>query len=795
MGKSSLLLLSALALAGGCTGKSLLEKEYSPELIKNAVAKRPVIKPYAIPEVKGAKLFILAENGKTSYVIKKSGDEVSNFAASELAKYLKKSTGADFTQPGGKNTLTLEISGREPADGFTVTVDKSGNVIISGNNGRGLVYGVYDFLERAAGCRFFGPFDYMEVVPETVKLTVPEFTLTETPAMTSRFPHYCNKTAFPGALEHIYAMADYCTKNRYNVELQSFDSRRFGKQGKVRRSTAFYAPRGGVTLLPESWGHNYHRWIPPEKYFATHPEYFAFDNSTKTWRAESSMICTTSPAVHELLAETARKQFAARPELTRFAVMQEDGNRLWCQCAACLAVNPDGRNIDSGTDNNLFLANAVAKKIAPGRVVTYAYASTVKPPKVVKPLDNVEILYCQYGTKNPGLMPWEDSTAKELFQWAKVSGNLDIYSYGYLNPAYTFPNAKAHIASFRCYNLLGIKGTTHEMNEQWTSVMPYQYYLMARLSWNPWIDDTAFRKDYFSKLYGRAGEVMEQIYLMQDRALSAPANQIHTSQWHTMTVVPVKDTAKSYELLAEAEKLADGDKRILKAIEVQRKGVRYLDMMSRAVNAVSDFRTAPSREAYAKAEDLLKALEKELDYLELNRFVKKRGARHLRADLRDAWENYLNELEFKSKYTVVCRLDKGWKFMPDPDGSGDKAKYYAANLDDSKWHNIKVGTAWENDGFPGHNGVGWYRLTLDIPAGKKNPALHFGAADERAWVYLDGKYIGGQHDGPVKVLWKRPFAVKLPPDLAPGRHQLTVKVVDTAGDGGLYKPVSLVVFK
>ncbi len=794
MKKISFLLLAVVFLSGCYTKPWLLRQEFSPALIEQAVNSHPTVVPYEIPAQEDAKVFTLADKGRTAYRIKKDKDQVSTFAAAELAKYLQQVTGADFTSKHGKRTITLDINDEGPADGFSIEVDSDGDITIEGNNGRGLVYGVYDFLERVAGCRFFGPFDFMEVVPQKKKLVVPEFELTEEPAMVSRFPHYCNKTRFKEALKHIYAMADYCTKNRYNVELQSFDGK-FGATKPAPRSAAFYAPRGGVMLLPKQWGHNYHKWLPPEKYFKKHPQFFSFDNSTKTWRAEHAMICTTNTTVHDILAEIARRQFAANPNLTRFAVMQEDGTRLWCQCPTCLAVNPDGQNLDSGTDNNLFLANAVASKIAPKRVVTYAYASTIRPPKAVKPLDNVEILYCQYGTKNPGLMPWEDDTAKNLFQWAQISDNLDIYSYGYLNPAYTFPNAEAHIASFRTYNLLGIKATTHEMNEQWTTIMPYQYYLLARLSWNPWIDTDAFRKDYFEKMYGAAGKTMEELYCLQDRALSALSNQVHTSQWHTMTAVPAVDTAKSYQLLYLAEEQAGDDKRILKAIAIQRIGVKYLDMMAKAIHAVAAFRSAPSKDAYATADRLLKQLEKELGYLEPNRLVKMRGAKHLRGDLQDAWDDYVNNLEFHHKYTVVRQLDKNWKFMPDSDGTGDKAKYYAANLDDSQWHNIKVGIAWEYAGFPGHDGVGWYRLNLDVPANANGLAIYFAAADERAWVYLDGQYIGGQHVGSVNILWKRPFVVQLPKNLTPGKHQLTVKVVDTAGDGGLYKPVSLVVTK
>ncbi len=59
-------------------------------------------------------------------------------------------------------------------------------------------------------------------------------------------------------------------------------------------------------------------------------------------------------------------------------------------------------------------------------------------------------------------------------------------------------------------------------------------------------------------------------------------------------------------------------------------------------------------------------------------------------------------------------------------------------------------------------------------------------------MYLDGKYIGGHHEGDIGVLWEEPFAVALPDNTGPGMHQLTVKVIDSTGAGGLWGDVYLV---
>ncbi len=752
--------------------------------------------PYTIQTKSGAKVFTLAESGRTFYRIQAEQDAVSQFAASELAKYLKRASGVDFIvddTPRNNPVIRLKITIQKPEDGFSITVDSQGNILIAGNNGRGLIYGIYDFLERVAGCRFFGPFDYLEVVPKTEKLTVPEFHLSDAPLMDYRFPHYCNNTRQQGALAHIYAMADYCTKNRYNVELQRFNFR-YGQTPREVRSREFYAKRGGIIPLPERWGHNFHIWLPPEQYFAKHPEYYCYDRATRSWRAKNAQLCTTNPEVAEKLANIARKQFAKHPELTHFGVMQEDGHRLWCQCDKCLAINPSRSNLGSATDNNLFLANAVAKKIGPEkRVMTYAYAVTASPPKAVTPLPNVDILYCQYGGDSPSRMPWEDATAREILEWAKLSnGNLNIYSYNYLTPFYTFPNAAAHIASFRYYNLLGIRASTQEMFDTWHSVNPYQYYLSARLAWNPWFDEDKFRQDYFQKLYGPASKAMEEIYLRLDQALSNRENQIAITQWEAYTAIPDHELQKCWKLLALAETQGGSNQRIQAAINAQKAGIRYLEAVSKALNCIREYRLTPSPANCSAATDAVNSLEKQVLRIIPQHLGDARRISYLRQIIEDIKAATVSQTEFQQKYHIVSRLNHGWKFMTDLDGKGDQRKYYASDFNDRQWHDIKVGSSWEKQGFPDYDGTGWYRIKVEIPPGKHKLLLYFGAADERAWVYFDGKYIGGQHEGDVGILWKTPFTVSLPESIPPGKHQLTVKVIDTAGQGGLYKDVFLV---
>ena len=95
-------------------------------------------------------------------------------------------------------------------------------------------------------------------------------------------------------------------------------------------------------------------------------------------------------------------------------------------------------------------------------------------------------------------------------------------------------------------------------------------------------------------------------------------------------------------------------------------------------------------------------------------------------------------------------------------------------------------------------GLGWYRTTVtfpDKPAGTINEAvLHFEAVDESTWVWINGEYAGVHDIGPAG--WRTPFDMDITPFVKwGGANQITVRVLNTAGAGGIYEPVEFQVLK
>ena len=55
-------------------------------------------------------------------------------------------------------------------------------------------------------------------------------------------------------------------------------------------------------------------------------------------------------------------------------------------------------------------------------------------------------------------------------------------------------------------------------------------------------------------------------------------------------------------------------------------------------------------------------------------------------------------------------ITNGWKFK-----TGDSVAYANSKFNDTDWPPIKIGAAWETQGYDKYDGFAWYRLHIVIP--------------------------------------------------------------------------------
>ena len=148
--------------------------------------------------------------------------------------------------------------------------------------------------------------------------------------------------------------------------------------------------------------------------------------------------------------------------------------------------------------------------------------------------------------------------------------------------------------------------------------------------------------------------------------------------------------------------------------------------------------------------------------------------------------------EILKTHEKLADAPRTWEFRLDPQEAGVKEEWFATVLPEGKlreWKPIKIGEWWEPQGHA-HDGYAWYRVSLPVPAATPGRKLFlaFGAVDESAWVYADGKLVH-EHDMGESG-WKTPFLVDLA-EAVRGKEkvQLTVRALDRIGMGGIWKNV------
>jgi alpha-galactosidase len=140
-------------------------------------------------------------------------------------------------------------------------------------------------------------------------------------------------------------------------------------------------------------------------------------------------------------------------------------------------------------------------------------------------------------------------------------------------------------------------------------------------------------------------------------------------------------------------------------------------------------------------------------------------------------------------------ITKGWRFK-----TGDDPQWAAPLTSDSSWSPIKIGEAWEVQGYANYDGFAWYRLHVLIPSSIKNKAFlkekmrfDLGKIDDGDEVYLNGTLIGRNagHPGDIKQGYydlQRSYTLPLTdPRIHWDRDNvIAVRVWDGGGDGGMY---------
>ena len=151
----------------------------------------------------------------------------------------------------------------------------------------------------------------------------------------------------------------------------------------------------------------------------------------------------------------------------------------------------------------------------------------------------------------------------------------------------------------------------------------------------------------------------------------------------------------------------------------------------------------------------------------------------------------------------LTTIPEPWRFKPDQKDEGVEGEWFETGIDISAWEEIRtdVDKGWDSAayGTKDNAGHGWYRTALPVAAedlAKKHRYLFFGGVDEDCWVYLNGQLIFDhslEATGLISwEIWRVPFTVPLTGQKLSGSDALAVRVKNTDGMAGVWKPVHLI---
>lgn len=410
----------------------------------------------------------IAENKKPNVVIV---SREFRHPAEILARYLKKITDADFTI---QETTTvcpsiLLKSADHGESGFRYRIyDK--DVEFEAGNEQAMVYAVYDWLERIVGCRFYSR--TYEYIPFDANLTV-------------CFEDY----SYGPVLEY------------REILYRDYGDPAFAEKHKLVSNTRRQEHWG-------FWSHSFKTLCPPEVYFEEHPEYFSLYEGKRV--GENAQLCLSNPEVFQVVLENLKKYVAEKPEAKYWSVSQND-NDAYCQCEKCQAMNArDGSPMGSV----LNFVNRIAEHFPDKVISTLAYWYTRKPPLITRPGPNVHILLCNIEANRGQPIETDvrsQGSREELLAWKEICPNVFLWDYciQFRNLVSPFPNLRVLGPNIRFFVENNVRSLFSQCNREIGGEFhELRGYLLAKLMWNPDIDEREVMLDFLNGYYKQAGPVI-----------------------------------------------------------------------------------------------------------------------------------------------------------------------------------------------------------------------------------------------------------------------------------------------
>lgn len=507
-------------------------------------------------------------------VVPDEAGPVAQFAGKELQTLIIQSLGDNIqVSPNAEigkaaiilgNSKELRESGVDISklsrDGFVIKTHK-GNILIAGRDSmkdnpekampggiwsmnfeRGTLFGVYDFLERFMGVRFYFPGDIGTIIPRHRALSIPEIDISDNPDYTVRRISCFGLNA--GTVDWMPT---------------------FNGEDTKWKSQMYYRWRFQTEYIP--FNHGLSRLAYVERFSETHPEYFALLQDGRRHKEKdlpfTGQLCLSS-GIREEIYKDAEAFLTGKEASTRnikhskyknrsfwdpsgfqpgyFDMMPQDGFYP-CRCEKC--QQHYSKDIQAQSDYVWNLVIEIAEKLKKNGIPGYltmlgAYESYKCLPSQAIP-DNIKVMLALGG---PWHMDKGDTLKYEIETiraWKnKMNGKKTcLWNYANKYSGCAIPGIPSSTPKTigKYYKTLSpyISGAYMQSNSE-PIIIPeifiqsyLNYYIFSKVAWKNSIDIDALLKDHYQKMFGNAALKMEEIFnVFEENWLAITGTPVNT---------------------------------------------------------------------------------------------------------------------------------------------------------------------------------------------------------------------------------------------------------------------------
>ena len=362
----------------------------------------------------------------------------------------------------------------------------------------GTLYGVYYFLNKYCGVRWYMPGDLGEVIQPQASLIIPDIDIKKAPDFDYRYVWLCN-----------------------------FDS--------DEDAALWYKRIGFGAAAPVQINHSFYLML---KYKNTHPEYFALINGQRDFTNLSSIgtgggnLCLSNEGLFKQWVTDIRNYFDDHPEQRFYPIVLSDGLKKICECTKCQSqikreMGEDGKF----SDYYWGFVNRVAQEIYishPDKYIGGAAYEHYKSPPSIMLNTNVAVMIAKWRLyyNDP---EYHKNMDRLIELWGQKTKNIYVWEY-YLNtwgvlrglPVF-FPHVISNDLNFLKKYSKGefIEAESWQGKEKpqmkFYGMTHLNLYLTGKLYWNANANVDEILGEYYKLFYGPAAEEMQSFWSLAEK--------------------------------------------------------------------------------------------------------------------------------------------------------------------------------------------------------------------------------------------------------------------------------------